>query len=236
MKFRVTLAAAALAASLGSVAPGATAQTTEQLAVPRHPLRLLPVHRGRDEVSRRPGSSINVDADTLFDNLKFAFMGFFEARKARWGGFVDFMYLDVGGDSTQTRNLTIRGQPLPLGVTANLNSDLKGSVVTFAGEYAAVTDPALSLDILAGARLLAIKETLNWQFSADLPSGTGPSRSGNTEEKADNWDAVIGVKGRLRFGANREWFVPYYADVGTGIPMSRGRPSAASATPSSGAR
>ena len=126
------------------------------------------------------------------------------------------MYLDVGGDSTQTRNLTIRGQPLPLGVTANLNSDLKGSVVTFAGEYAAVTDPALSLDILAGARLLAIKETLNWQFSADLPSGTGPSRSGNTEEKADNWDAVIGVKGRLRFGANREWFVPYYADVGTG--------------------
>ena len=24
------------------------------------------------------------------------------------------------------------------------------------------------------------------------------------------------MKGRLRFGANREWFVPYYADVGTG--------------------
>jgi len=30
------------------------------------------------------------------------------------------------------------------------------------------------------------------------------------------WDGIIGVKGRASFGANREWFVPYYLDVGTG--------------------
>ncbi len=24
------------------------------------------------------------------------------------------------------------------------------------------------------------------------------------------------MKGRLAFGSNREWFIPYYADIGTG--------------------
>ena len=30
------------------------------------------------------------------------------------------------------------------------------------------------------------------------------------------WDGIIGAKGRLALGANRQWFVPYYVDVGTG--------------------
>ena len=31
-----------------------------------------------------------------------------------------------------------------------------------------------------------------------------------------NWDAIVGVKGRMALGASREWIVPYYLDVGTG--------------------
>jgi hypothetical protein len=34
--------------------------------------------------------------------------------------------------------------------------------------------------------------------------------------KETNWDAIVGAKGRVAFGANREWFIPYYADIGTG--------------------
>ncbi len=34
--------------------------------------------------------------------------------------------------------------------------------------------------------------------------------------KLDNWYTIVGVKGRLNFGASREWFVPYCIDVGTG--------------------
>ena len=139
-----------------------------------------------------------------------------EVRKGRWGGLVDFMYLNVGGSETQTRNLTVLGHPLPVGVTANLDLDLKGSIVTLGGEYAAIADPGASVDLVAGARLISVKQTLLWNFSVDLPSGTGPARSGNTEVKADQWDGIVGVKGRLNFGANREWFVPYYLDIGTG--------------------
>ena len=162
------------------------------------------------------GGSINVDANNIIGNLEFAFMGFFEARRGRWGGFVDYMYLDVSGSSSSTRNFDIRGHPLPGGVTANLNLNLKGSIVTLAGEYAALTDPAASVDVLAGARLISVKENLGYQLSADVGPFSGPGRSGNSEAKDDLWDAIVGVKGRVAFGAKREWFVPWYVDVGTG--------------------
>ena len=166
--------------------------------------------------SGMPSGSINVDASAIVSNLNFTFMGMLEARKGRWGGFVDVLYLDVGGSQSKTRDASIGGHELPIGVTADLNLDIKGAVVTLAGEYAAFTDPAASLDILAGARALSLTQTLGWQLSADLPSGSGPTRSGNSEVEANNWDGIVGVKGQLRFGANREWFVPYYLDVGTG--------------------
>jgi hypothetical protein len=32
----------------------------------------------------------------------------------------------------------------------------------------------------------------------------------------NNWDAIVGLKGRATFGEEHRWFVPYYLDVGTG--------------------
>jgi hypothetical protein len=60
---------------------------------------------------------------------------------------------------------------------------------------------------MAGARLLHIKQLLQYQFNGIV--GTG-------ETVDSNWDAVIGVKGRTHFGAAGNWFIPYYLDVGTG--------------------
>ena len=132
------------------------------------------------------------------------------------GGFVDFMYLNVGGSNSQTRDLSVAGRPLPIGATANLDLDVKGSITTVAGAYAAVADPDVWLDVVAGARAISVRQTLSWDFSVDLPSGTGPSRSGSAEVKTTNWDGIVGVKGRLNFGPDRAWFVPYYLDIGTG--------------------
>lgn len=39
---------------------------------------------------------------------------------------------------------------------------------------------------------------------------------GTSEAKVDNWDAIIGLKGRVLQDAQGKWFVPYYVDVGTG--------------------
>ena len=74
--------------------------------------------------------------------------------------------------------------------------------------------PTATTDLIFGARLLDMTNTLKWTFSADVPPL--PGRSGSGEAALSNWDAVLGVKGRVNVGEGRKWFVPYYADVGTG--------------------
>lgn len=162
------------------------------------------------------GTSINVNADKILDTLKFTFMGTFEAQKGRWGAFTDVIYLDVGGSKSQTRDLTVGNVTLPAGVTADAQLDIKAWVWTLAGTYRVVSDPGFTMDVLAGARLLDVEEKLGWQFSANLGGIAPPPRTGNSELKDNVWDGIIGVKGRLAFGADREWYVPYYVDVGTG--------------------
>jgi hypothetical protein len=164
---------------------------------------------------RDGGSSIDVDASKIINALKFTFMGTFEAEKGRWGFLTDILYMDLGGSKSATRDLTIGHVTLPAGVTANASLDIKGTVWELAGKYRAVSDPGVTVDLLAGARMLDYKQTLNWEFSADLGPNQ-PSRTGSSEIKKTFWDGIVGVKGRFAFGDNREWFVPYYADVGTG--------------------
>jgi len=162
------------------------------------------------------GSGINVSADQIIDALKFTFMGSFDAHNGRWGAITDVIYLNVGGSKSQTRDFSIGNAGLPAGTTANLNLDLKAWVWTLAGEYRVAANPALTVDVLAGARLLDLKQKLGWAISGNLGSIAEAGRSGNKEIAGNVWDAIVGVKGRYAFGANREWLVPFYLDVGTG--------------------
>jgi len=162
------------------------------------------------------GTSIDVNANQLIDHLKLAFMGSIEAQKGRWGAFTDLMYFSVGGSRSGIRDLAISGMPLPPGITADASLDIDAWVWTLAGSYRAVSSPAMSLDVFAGARMLDVKSRFGFEFSNDFGPFVGPSRQGSVEATLNNWDGIAGVKGRIHFGARREWFVPYYADVGIG--------------------
>jgi hypothetical protein len=59
-----------------------------------------------------------------------------------------------------------------------------------------------------------MKQTLNWSLASSIPEL--PTRSGEASVDATDWDAIVGIKGRYCFGAERKWFLPYYADVGGG--------------------
>jgi hypothetical protein len=162
------------------------------------------------------GTGINVSSDQILNDLKFAFMGSFDAHNGRWGAFTDVLYLDVGGSKSQTRDFSIGSIGLPASSTADLSLDLKGWVWTLAGQYRVTADPALTMDLLAGARLFDIKQRLGWSINGNLGPIAAPGRSGDKEVSESVWDAIVGVKGRYAFGPNREWLVPYYLDVGTG--------------------
>ena len=164
------------------------------------------------------GNTVDFDVNfhTILDHLKLAGMGSVEAQKGRWGMFTDVIYMNLGGTATRTRDGTIDGVPLPVGVTLNTGLDLKSWIWTLAGSYRVQAEPDSSLDVFAGARMLWLQPTLNYDFSADVGPFVGPTRTGSRSVTGRNWDAIVGTKGRAGFGANREWFIPYYVDVGTG--------------------
>ena len=162
------------------------------------------------------GAPINVSGGTLLDKLKFTFQGSLEAHNGTWGLATDLVYLDLGAAKTASRDFTIGNVGLPAGTTAALDWDLKGWVWTLAGAYRVSSDPALTVDLLAGTRLFEMRERLIWSISGDLGPIAPAGRTGTTTVTQNIWDGIVGVKGRYAFGARREWALPFYLDVGAG--------------------
>ena len=161
------------------------------------------------------GSSVDLSADTVLDSLKMAFMGSLEVHNGRWGVLNDLLYMDLGNSKSGVRDFALGG--VPASVSGNFDYDLKGLVWTVAGEYRLATgNPAYTIDLLAGARYFDLKQTINYSIGGTAGQFPLAGRSGTREVSGDVWDGIIGVKGRYAFGQNRQWYVPYYLDVGTG--------------------
>lgn len=178
----------------------------------------LPTISGSSVFSVPPGSGsdASVDIDQLLDNLKGVFMGSLDVRKGEWGGFTDLLYMDIGNATSQTRAFTLAGTDLPAGATANTDYSLKGTVWTLAGYYHSEAGPDLNVDLLLGARLLDIDQSLGWSLNGNVASVPIIDRAGNRDAGIKSWDVIVGAKGRYAFGEGRKWFIPYYIDFGGG--------------------
>ena len=162
------------------------------------------------------GPTIDVSADKIIDALKFTFMGSFDANNGRYGFFTDLIYLDLGESKQGSRNFTINRGQIPASTPADLSWDLKGALWTFGGEYRVLTDPKLTLDVLAGARMLSLKPSLRWNIHGNLGPIDAAGRTGAAETKETLWDGIVGAKGRYAVGESGKWSLPFYVDVGTG--------------------
>lgn len=214
---RTSLRAAVCATPLAILLAPALAQTTDDWAFRASINGYLPDIGGSTTFPQTGvGSGVTIDAKTIIENLKMTFMGSIEASRGGWGLFTDVLYMDVGTTRTGFREITIGGMELPLGAAAKVDYDLKGWIWTSGGVWHVHADPASSLDVVAGARLLDIKQTLGWEVTGNVGTIPLPGRAGVSEVGLTNWDAIVGVKGRWAFGEGRKWFVPYYADIGAG--------------------
>lgn len=161
-------------------------------------------------------SGITVDADQILSSLDFTFMGVLKGRKGSWGMYTDVLYLDVGGSEKGSRDFTVGPGDLPAGIDAKINMDLKSWVWSIAGTYNLVANSKHESDVLLGARMVDMSQTLGYHINGDIGGLPLPERSGSTKVTATNWDAIIGITGHVMVGDSSNWFVPYYFDVGTG--------------------
>jgi len=176
----------------------------------------LPDIGGSTEFPTGAGGDIDVDIGTILDHLKMTFQASFEFRKERWGAFTDLVYLDVGDSKTNTRNLLIGGVPIPATVTAAADFDLKSTIVTFAATYRVANSDMGTFDLLAGARLAHMKQEFSWSFTGNFGAISPPPLTGSSGESVDQWDGIVGGRGRIMLGAGSKWAMPYHFDIGAG--------------------
>jgi len=168
----------------------------------------------------RGGTDLHLSMSDVLNHLKMTFQGSFDAHNGRWGIFNDLVYTDLGGSKSGARDLQVGGIHIPDAVESNKTLDFKALIWTVAGEYRVASDAAWTVDLLAGARLLKLKPTLGFSITGDLGPIVLPGRQGSKQVDESIWDGIVGVKGRYAFGDKREWFVPFYFDVGTGQSKS----------------
>lgn len=168
-------------------------------------------------------ANVSADESDLLSSLEMAFMIAGEARKGRWLVSTDYMYLDLGKQDSSVKSVDFNPGSGPVNVTTSqiggsAESSFKGSIWSLVGGYAAINEPSVKLDVIAGFRYMDLKVSSNWNLNATVTSPNGGqtfSRSGSASKSGDNTNFIVGAKGQFKLGQSN-WFIPYYADVGGG--------------------
>lgn len=151
------------------------------------------------ESTTQSGESFEITFSDIIDNLNMTFMGSLNAEKGKWTLFTDLIYLDQG--TTNRRTVDLGGGPTNL----KTKIDLKSWINTTGVGYAAFDDGSTQISGLAGVRYLRLKTDI------DVSDGTTRRRASSTD---DFFDGIVGLRGKTDL--NENWYLTYYADVGTG--------------------
>jgi hypothetical protein len=140
-------------------------------------------------------ANVDISFSNLLSHLRFAAMGTFEGGYGPWLGIVDGVYASVRADRTLSRG---RVQP-------NLDFTMKMLITQAFAAYTVKPAPTIDVDILAGARLWAVKSTL--AVSSDTTR--------RTRERSPSWADALGGA-RIRWKVARQWQINLEGDGGAG--------------------
>jgi hypothetical protein len=186
------------------------------------PYLWLPNINGTLKYQVPPGTAgspeVQVGPSDYLEALRFAMMISGEVRKDRWSVFTDLIYLDFSSEKSAVKSVDFGGSLVSSSGNVSTSSSLRGAVWTLGAGYAVLPGRPVDLDVFGGLRYFGVHASTDWQLAVAV---TGPGggqtfpRAGSISERADLWDAIAGVKGRVRLGSSN-WSIPYYLDVGTG--------------------
>jgi hypothetical protein len=199
-----------------STAYASSGQTEDGWRFSLTPYIWLPTIGGQLKFTIPPGSGgspiIDAGPNDYLENLDFVILLTGEARKGRWSILGDFVYLDFAGSDAKTVGVELPGGgTLPV-IDAGTETDLTGSLLTFAPGYSLYSTGVANMDFFGGVRYLSIEAGADWHITG--PAGEFPAR-GSLREDAEILDGILGVRGRAKLGEGN-WSITYYLDVGTG--------------------
>lgn len=145
-----------------------------------------------------PPVDIDIDFwDDVLGNINGALFLVGEARKERWGVFMDLAYVEIESDN-----------PSPTPSFSAIVSTTSSWIASAAGFYRLTDKPDVYVDITAGVRYWSVDSTLA------LRQGTLPGQKISSEE---DWvDPLVGVKGFTALGKSQFFCVGNAAIGGFG--------------------
>ncbi len=186
------------------------------------PYLWLPNVNGSFRYDAPPGGGapeVETGPNSYLSNLQFLLMVAGEARNGKWSIFSDLVALDFANEDGRVKSVDFGGARLSAGADVGTTSSLSGAAWSIAGGYTVMQTPDTLVDVIGGLRYFTIKGTADWRVSATIagPGGgqTFPS-SGGVSQREDLYDAIVGVRGRVKLGDSGVWSMPYYLDIGTG--------------------
>jgi hypothetical protein len=187
--------AATLAILLGASAAGAQGAAAEP---PKWEFEFTPYLWatgvwGDVAVGRAPTANVEATFGDIIENLDFAAMAMFEARRGRWGLILDGIYSKLSAEG-----------PSPVPVFSRTDVELRTGVIEPAVAYRVWENETVSLDVIGGARI--------WIVDTEMKlSGNGapPARFEDTQTWADPF-----IGGRLKVRLAERWSLMVLGDVG----------------------
>jgi hypothetical protein len=172
------------------------------------------------------GPDVEMGPTDWLDLLNFGALVSGSARKGRFTIFSDFVYLSLqskdGGVRSVDDTISVPGVPVPIPISATLNTSIKtdfdGLAWSIAAGYAVKETETSSMDVFAGVRYFGTDAKTSWNLSADITTPGGSvvlPAQGSVGKDTDLWDGIVGIRGDFELYANK-WSVPYYLDIGTG--------------------
>ena len=166
------------------------------------------------DATTNTGGDVDISFNDIIDNLDMAFMGSFGAHKGKWSLLADAIYMDLSQSDGGSETIPVLGGAVTINRNIKTDIDMKSWITTFSGAYNVVDNDRATLDVLGGARYL----WLDVGLKLDLSTSAGPlitSRQAKVSDSDHVWDGIVGVRGKIKLN-NKKWYIPYYADIGTG--------------------
>ena len=149
-----------------------------------------------------------LSSSNVLGDLKSGGMISAEAHHGNWGVFGDIVFSTLQNTSGTPITVPYGGYKIPGNISNKVT--LQQTMITGAVTYTLLKNQSAYIDGLLGARGISTTATVGLDLTAyGLSKGEEDSKSVSTI------DPIIGLKGRYRI-ADSSWYIPFYADVGSG--------------------
>jgi len=153
-----------------------------------------------------PGGAGSKNADismnNVLSNLKSGVMIAGEAHYGKWGVLADF----ASATLQKSGGFNFKGDPM---YKVGDKSTLQASLLNFMGTYNVFNNQDAYVDALLGVRWVSLTTTF------DLALAANPAYHLGASSATPATYGVVGVNSRYRI-MDSNWYIPLYADIGTG--------------------